>query len=260
MLVECGQLVVPYVTSKVHSPTATITMGDVEKALGFAVRDLSDKNYAQSLAFCRFWLDIGQTYHQTSPNRIFDAIWNNRLGNSFGPNGGRGELIHPTARLILRLASDVESDHTIAPQTPGLQNRLCARSLGEFFTGNLETVWYKMVRYGNEAPDGFFADANLVAHWANLGYVEEAAIRNHILQSLISHPKFYDHQAQALIVLFKLAGLTFETYAGSLVVDSCFELLKNQYANGNQTRMKQVQVCALHRVAGGGELKRTFRR
>jgi len=242
-----------------HS-VATITMGEVERALGLAVRDLSDQNYAQSLTFCRFWLGIGQTYHQTPPDRIIDAIWNSRLGSSFNPNGGRGELIHPTARLIIRLASDVESDHTIATQTPGLQNRLCTRSLGEFFTRNLETVWSKIHRYGTEPPDVFFADANLIAHWANLGYVEGAAVRDHVLQSLISHPTFYDHQAQALIILFKLAGLTFETYAGSSVVDRCFELLKNQYASGNAARMNQIQVCTLHQVAGGHELKRTFRR
>ena len=221
-------------------------MGDVEKALGFAVRDLSDKNYAQSLTFCRFWLGIGQTYHQTSPDQIFDAIWNNRAGSSFSPSGGRSELIHPVARLIIRLASDVESDHTIAPQTPGLQGRLCTRSLGEFFAKNLETVWYKMSRYGNEGPDGFFADANLIAHWINLGYVEEATIRDHILQSLISHPSLYDHQAHALIILFKLAGPTFEAYAGPSVVDRCFEVLKSQYPRENSARIKQVEVCTLH--------------
>jgi len=185
-------------------------MGDVEKGLGFAVRDLSDQNYSKSLAFCHFWLDIGQTYHQTPPDQIFDAIWNNRVGSSFSPSGGRGKLIHPAAHLMLCLASDVESDHTIAPQTPGLQGRLCTKSLGAFFTHNLETVWYKMHNFGNEAPDSFYADANFIAHWANIGYVEEVAIRNHILQSLISHPKLYDHQAHALIILFKLAGLTFE--------------------------------------------------
>ena len=31
-----------------------------------------------------------------------------------------------------------------------------------------------------------YVDANLIAHWAKLGFVEEDVIRNHILQSLIS--------------------------------------------------------------------------
>ena len=71
-----------------------------------------------------------------------------------------------------------------------------------------------------------YAEANLLAHWANLGYVEEATIRDHILQSLISHPNLYDHQADALIVLFRLAGATFEAYADPSAVDRCFQLLK----------------------------------
>ena len=58
----------------------------------------------------------------------------------------------------------------------------------------------------------FALDSNLIAQWANLGYVEETAIRNRILQSLISFRKLYDHQADAMIVLFKIAGATFEAY------------------------------------------------
>ena len=50
---------------------------------------------------------------------------------------------------------------------------------------------------------------NLIACWANLGFVEESVIHNHLLQSLISHPKLYNHQAYALIILFRLAGATF---------------------------------------------------
>ena len=53
----------------------------------------------------------------------------------------------------------------------------------------------------------------------NLGYVEEAAIRDRILQSLISHPKLYGHQADALTTLFKLMGATFEAYADPSVLN-----------------------------------------
>jgi len=248
-----------YVTNKAHSPTATIAMGgSVGEALGFTVRDLSDQNYAQSLAFFRFWTDIGQIYQQPPPDQIFDAFWNNRTGSSFSPSGGNGELIHSTAHMFLRFASDVESDHILAPHSSGLRSRLCARSLQELFTINLETVSYKMRGYGNNGPDGFFADANLIAHSANLGYVEEAAIRNHILQSLISHPRLYDHQAYALIILFKLAGSTFEAYADRSVVDRCFELLKNQYAGGNSVRMKLVQVRARHPASRPPQAKTNF--
>ena len=195
-------------------------MEDINKSLGLAIHQLSDANYAHSLAFYRFWLDIGQTYHPFPSDQIIDAIWNNRGTNLSLIDPAKGKLIHSTAHLILRFASDAESDHLLAPHNSGLQNRLCARILREFFSGNLRSA-------RSEQAVNFYADVNLIAHWANLGYVEEAAIRNHILQSLISHSKLYDHQADALIILFKLAGATFEAYADPSVIDRCFELLKD---------------------------------
>ena len=207
-------------------------MDDIDNALGSAVQQLSDNNYAHTLAFYRLWLDIGQTHHRAPSDQIFDAIWNNR-GVSSSMEGG--QVIHPTSRLIVRFASDVESDHLLSPYSSELQRRLCARSLREFFNGNLRACC------GDGIGGNICVDANLVAHWANLGYVEEAVIRNHILQSLISHTKLYDHQADALIVLFKLAGATFGAYTDPLVVDRCFQLLKDHkyhnkdliYFNGN---------------------------
>ena len=193
------------------------TIGD---ALGFVVGELSDQNYAQSLDFYRFWCSTGQTHVQIPSDPIFDAIWNNRAaGSSIDPR--TAQLIHPTAQLILRFASDAESDCVLAPYSSGLQSRLQTESFQEFSSKNLIAA-----RYGRDAVGGFYADTNLIAHWTNLGYVDEATIRDHILQSLISHPKLYDHQADALIILFKLAGPTFEAYAHPSVVDRCFELLK----------------------------------
>ena len=187
------------------------------------VRELSDQNYSQSLDFYRFWFDIGQTYHQIPSGQVFDAIWNTRLMGSKINFLSSGNLIHSAAHLILRFASDAESDHLIGPYNSGLRSRLCAKSLQKFFSDNLSIArgWDAKSFYD------FCTDANLIAHWTNLGYVEEAAIRNHILQSLISHPTLHDHQAYALIILFKLAGATFQAYTGQSVVDRCFELLKN---------------------------------
>ena len=191
---------------------------------------LSDENYAESLAFFRFWFVVGHTYHGIPSEKIFDAIWNIRRANSINPGGGK--LIHPTAHLVLRFASDVESDHILAPHSSGLQSHFSTRSLQELFTNNLMFVANRV-----DVMADFYSDANLVAHWANLGYVEEAAIRNHILQSLISHPKLYDHQADALIILFKLAGATFEAYADPSVVDRCFKLLQgHKYHNPYEGR------------------------
>ena len=198
-------------------------MGDtINKALGLVIHNLSDENYAESLASYRFWLGIGQIYYQTPPDQIFEVIWNNRAVSSW-IDPGSGRLIHPTAHLIVRFASDAESGHLLVPQISGLQSRLRARSLREFFSNNVKTVWSGS--RGNASGE-FYADVNLIAHWANLGYVEEAAIRNHILQSLISRQKLSDHQADALIIIFKLAGATFEAYADPSVVNRCLELLQ----------------------------------
>ena len=196
-----------------------IAAEEIEIALGPAVSNLSAENYSQSLAFYRFWIDIGQTYLQIPLNIIFDTIWKNRTKGS--TDAIDGQLIHPTAHLIPRLASDAESDHILAPYGSGLQQRLSTRTLQEFFTNNLRLVCIEKRTLGY-----FHAEANLVAHWINLGYVEEVAIRDHILQSLICHPKLYDHQADALLILFKLAGATFEAYADTSVIDRCFELLR----------------------------------
>ena len=225
-------------------------MEEINRALGLAVKELSDQNYTQSLAFYRLWFNIEQAYPQIPSDQISDPIWHNRAGGSIAPQ--QGELFHSTAHLVLRFASDVESDPLLAPHSSGLQSRLSARTLREFFKNNLKVV----DGYGGWILEYFYADANLIAHWVNLGYVEEAAIRNYILQSLISHPKLNDHQADALIILFKLAGTTFAAYADPSVVDRCFELLKGHnytspypshtqaHRNYIQQRTELVQVNA----------------
>ena len=261
-----------YVTSRAHSLTATIAMANIEKSLDSVVTKLSDENYAQSLAFYRLWFDIGQTYNQIPPDRIFNAIWNNRgLSSTIDPNGGK--LIHSGAHLILRFASGVESDYTLAPHTSGLQSRLCARSLQEFFNGNMGAAAIREKYPNNSIDNNFYIEANLIAHWANLGYVEEVAIRNHILQSLISHKILLDHQADALVILFKIAGATFEVYADPSVVDRCFDLLehhtyfnpcehngssKERINNYAETRRGPLQVRASHAVKVGHRAETKF--
>jgi len=70
----------------VHSRTVTIAMEDILAGLGSAVRNLSNQNYTQSLAFYRFWFGIGQTYHQISSDQIFDTIWDNRPTDPLDPS------------------------------------------------------------------------------------------------------------------------------------------------------------------------------
>jgi len=192
----------------------------IKEALGFVVGELSDENYAKTLAFYRFWFETGGAHVEIPSDQIFDAIWDHRGGATSCIKPDHGKIFHASAALIVRFASDAESDHVLAPHSSGVQDRLRARSLQEFFSNNLVIARY------NRGTTNFYADVNLIAHWANLGYVEEAVIRGHILQSLISHPKLYAHQVFALIILFKLAGATFGAYVDPSVVDLCFEHLK----------------------------------
>ena len=194
-------------------------MGSIQEGLGGLVRGISDQNYDQSFACYRLWSEISRNYSQSHPDQVFASICDSRASSEI--DSGSGKLIHPTVHLILRFASDVESDRILSPQSVGLRSRLCARILRDFFEKNMTLVqdWRSDVK--------FYSDVNFVAHLANLGYVEEAAIRDHILQSLISYPTPRYHQMNALIILFKLAGPTFAKYADPAVVDRCFELLND---------------------------------
>jgi len=228
-------------------------MDHINHGLNSTLGSLSDQNYAESFDFYRFWFDIGHTYHQIPSNRIFDTIWNYRtMGVTTYPSSG--EFIHSGVHLILRFASDAESDHILGPHSSRLQSRLSTRALQEFFGSNMSAV------RGHGYPNETYATTNLIAHWANLGYVEENAIRNHILQSLISHPTLHDHQAYALIILFKLAGATFEAYVEPSVVDRCFELLKKHctydwrcHGPHMQELERTNQVCAPRLVKCGNQ-------
>jgi hypothetical protein len=200
-------------------------MENIQWSLDSVVRKISDENYDQSFACCRFWFDIAQTYHQLPSDLLFNAILNNIGKDSL--KWERAESIYATAHLILRFASDVELDPILAPHNIGLQSRLCARIIKDFFSGNLGCVRGVEMDSWDDVALNFHAITHLIARWANLGYVEEAAIRNHILQSLISHPNMNRYQADALMILFKVAGATFEAYASPSVVDRCFELLKD---------------------------------
>ena len=227
-------------------------MGDVaQQCLSSVINELSDKGYEQSFAFYRLWFDIEHTYPKIEDHGgLFDAIWGSRGSSAVAPK--EGELFHPAAHLLLRFASDAESDYILGSHNNGLQALLCSRSLRRFFWRNIESVRYRdrNDQTGWEISDySLIIASNFVAPWANAGFVEETTIRNHILQSLISHPKLYDHQADALIVLFKIAGATLEAYAEPSVVDRCFELLKNHYPSKTvkgsltQVRVPGIATC-----------------
>jgi hypothetical protein len=185
------------------SHIATAMSLNIAPVLKPLVNGLSDGNYEQTLARHRLWLELEQTYSGSRPSDLaFDTIWNDI--NQLPPPT---DLILPTPSLILRSSSE-------------LLSRLCTFILQSFFNTGIRATYITSF----DRPR-HLVDANLIAHCANLGYIEEAAIRNHILQSLISYPCLYDHLADSLIVLFKIAGATFGAYADHSVIDRCFELL-----------------------------------
>ena len=212
-------------------------MKNIQQALGSAISRLSDEFYEQSLDYFRLWFGIGRRYSKNPAALIFDVIYGYRTGGSWNDNTVlKGYSI---GHLIPRFVDDVESDPSFAPYSAGLRNRFNASVLQEFFDGDLEN----MDRGNSWARIQFYADVNLIAHCANLGYIEEDMIRDYIIQSLISHPKLYDHQADALAILFKIAGATFGAFVDPATIDRCFQLLKNHnYYDKNDGRPEFIQV------------------
>ena len=223
-------------------------MSAIERWLGSILGKLSDQNYERSLASYRFWFEIGHTHSNIRSDRILDDIWANKGSRAVSPKDGK--LFHPTAHLIPRFVNDAEADCILGPHSPGLRRRFIARILQSFFENNVsgalerdkEERWQSLSTLESIDSQGALY-SNLVAWWTNSGHVEQATIRDRILQSLISDPNLYDHQADALIILFKMAGATFEAYVEPSVVDRCIELLGKHYSpNTIKHNLAQVRV------------------
>ena len=217
-----------------------------EELLDSAIKELfSGQDYERLFAFYGLWFDIRQTYRDIPSDPLMDKIWEKTREMNLEDRSPWGKLTQPTARLVVRFASDAESDLNLARHSPGLQTRLCKRILQEFFSINMWEAYRSSKGCGVKLATmhSFYLDAALIAHWANLGCVEEHAIRNHILQSLISHPQPSSYRADALYILFKTAGATFDAYVEASVIDRCFEFLEDQYY-GDPEKEELTQVSA----------------
>ena len=192
-------------------------MKNIQSVLNTTIAKLSDQNYEQSFDLVRLWVDIARTHSGIPSDAVLTALQTYRTRNL----PVFDNPIDPTAHLVFRFASDAESDPTLAPHSAGLRSRFCAETLRLFFDIDLGAMYPPHVWDGS-----YHMGTNLVAHCINLGYVEEAVIRNHILQSLIFHQTPLTHQSYALVILFKIAGAALAEYADPVVVDRCFELLK----------------------------------
>src|SRR5579872_2572003 len=106
-------------------------MERIDKALASVLGSLSDKNYEQSLAFCRLWLDIGRSYSLLPPDTILCAI---RECRSYILQETRDSYpIYPATLLVLRFVDDAKADRTLSPNTTSLQYRSSKWLLKEFF-------------------------------------------------------------------------------------------------------------------------------
>jgi len=204
----------------------------IQTVLDKTIAGLSDQNYEKSFAFLRLWLGIAHTHSTIPPDAILHALQTYYRTRSLPHN-----LVDSAAHLILRFAGDAESDHI--PHSTGLRSRLCTEALRVFFDTDLAVMYG-----GSSWTNSYYADANIIAHCVNLGWVEEAVIRDQILQSLISHPTLSNHQVYTLVILFKTAGATFETYADPTAIDRCFETLKGP-RNPLWPREELIQVNSL---------------
>ena len=228
-------------------PTTTLSMSTLRDNLRDLVENLSEKNYDESFAQYRFWFDIGRAHGHITPK---DQVYNDTR-RIVGPDPSE-ELIHPTAHLLIRFIGDLEADQKTSNHAVGLHEQHSASALHSFFEENLLHAKFKYL-----GKRDFLTRVNLIAYWANLGHVEEETIRNYILQSLTSHPVLYHHQAEALFILFKLAGATFGAYADPSVIDNCFELLKG-HSHPDWVYGNLLQVRAPRLVKGGHRVNMDF--
>jgi len=228
-------------------------MPSIRHTLRCVVERLSEKNYDKSSAQYRFLLDVGITHGRIDRNDVCNEI--RRIAQ---PGFFEDSLNNPTTQLLIRFIGDIEADQKTSRHALRLHERYSTSALDDFFRQNLDIMGdFASMSWGTWAD--FLTNANLIAQWANLGYVEEKTIRNRILQSLINHPKLLPHQVDALIILFRLAGATFEAYAGPSMVDRCFGLLTSYYSRPS-IGFDQIQVRLPHAVKGGRQLRQTFRR
>ncbi|KAF9646043.1 hypothetical protein BDM02DRAFT_3189167 [Thelephora ganbajun] len=217
-------------------------MSSLRGTLSNLVRNLSEENYDQSLAQYCYWLDVGTVYGHIGHDQVYNDAQQILRSDSVGHEW---RLIHPTAHLFFRFVGDMESK-IVPGDASEFHKQHCTRTLASCF----DMIHHCPYLTSGSSPP-LLTSMNLVAHYANLGFVEEALIRNYIIQPLIkiTHPKLYDPQADALIILFKLAGATFENYVDPSVVDRCFELLKNHYLRGSVS-YKLVQEVVGSRERG----------
>ena len=94
-------------------------MSTLRNVLKGLTGNLSEKNYDETFAEYRLWLDIGITHNYLNDE---DQVANDVRGimKSGLLRPGNGDLIDPAIHLYLRFVRDIEADPTMSAQVPKL--------------------------------------------------------------------------------------------------------------------------------------------
>ena len=195
----------------------------ISSYLNKLVLGLSEENYDQTLSDYRLWMGIGVTHGWIPGDQLYNDILTSMKPELVDPSSA--QLIHSTSRRLLRFVTEVGNDPLLSAFVSGTHERLCLQSLKNFFAINLDFM------LGKDRPIAelrrFYTDANFLAHWANLGYLNVEDVRSHILQSLTFRPTTFTYQSNSLAVLLNISGATFAAYVDSSVMDRCCDVLKS---------------------------------
>jgi hypothetical protein len=195
----------------------------ISSFLNKLVLSLSEKNYDQTLSVYRLWMGIGVTHGWIPDDQLYNNILASMKPELVDPPSA--QLIHSTSHLLLRFVTDIGNDPILSAYVSGTHERLCHQSLTNFFAINLDFM------LGKDRPipelRRFYTDANFLAHWANLGYLNVKDVQNHILQSLAFQPTFHMHQFNSIVILLKISGATFAANVDPSVVDRCCDVLES---------------------------------
>ena len=230
---------------------------DISSFLTKLLYDLSEENYDRIFSTYRFWIEIGVVHGSMPNDKLYRDILNSMKPNSIqasyeglmesntrpdwiNPFVGQilspfvslgsldvfaGKLIHDSVHLLLRFITDAELDPIFSTHAIGLHDRFRRESLEEFFKQSLRYIPDNGTTFNSEQFCEFYTRVNLIAHWANLGYVGLEDVRGRILQSLTFQPTVHPHQLNSLMILLKISGATFAAYVDPSVMDRCCDLL-----------------------------------
>jgi len=207
----------------------------IDEFLGKLLSEIAEDNYDKTLSDYRLWMGIGVAHGWIPDNQLYRDIRASMRPDKLDPSSGG--LIHSTVHLLLRLITDIGLDPVLSAYSFGIRDQLSNESLKNFFEGSL----------GESCDTGsLYTNTNFLAHSINLGYLSLEDVRDRLLQSLLSTPR-YIRQLKSLMILLKISGATFAAYVDPQVLDGCFSCLRvNVDANLlNSTGLVKVRGLTL---------------